>query len=213
MSGGASKTSASSHSDDRSASLCNLGGQDTSRDQAVLSEVIDDAIERAFQENVALVHEDPLNCPCRAGGQEGQRRLGIIVITWRGGETRQHNLARSRKGDGECTVSLDVLIGAVPGCADESEVVLPAQRRGHVFRHRSNTPLSSREPMMTSGATMKNRSQIGRFRSRETRGKRFSSLSNGIILNDSFGWVDIALAPSRSGSRTLGQVDHGASLC
>ena len=73
MSGAASKTSASSHSDDRSAFFCNLGGQDTSRDQAVLSEVIDDAIERAFQENVALVHEDPLNCPCRAGGQEGQR--------------------------------------------------------------------------------------------------------------------------------------------
>src|SRR5271157_4068559 len=113
--------------------FCNLGGQDTSRNQAVLSEVIDDALERAFQEQVAVLQEDPVNGTSRVSGQEGKRWLDIIVVTWRGGETHQYNLARSRKSDGECTLPLDVLIGSVPGCADESEVVLPAQRRGHVL--------------------------------------------------------------------------------
>src|SRR5271157_5657964 len=118
----------------------NLGGQDTSRNLAVLSEVVNDAIERAFQEQVAVLQEDPVNGTGRASGQEGKRWLDIIVVTWRGGETRQNNLARSRKGDGECTLPLDVLIGPVPGCADESEVVLPAQRRGHVFGRQVKCP-------------------------------------------------------------------------
>src|SRR5208337_3119870 len=118
----------------------NLGGQDTSRNQAVLSEVIDDALERAFQEQVAALHEDPVNGTRRAGGQEGKRWLDIIVVPWRGGQTREHNLARSRIGDGKYTLPLDVLIGPVPGCADEPEVVLPAQRRGQVFGRQVKCP-------------------------------------------------------------------------
>ena len=133
MSGAASNTSASSPSEMPQRIFGNLGGQDASRNQAVLSEVIDDAIERAFQEQVAVLQEDPVNGTRRASGQEGKRWLDIIVVTWRRGETRQYNLARSRIGDGECTLPLDVLIGSVPGCADEPEVVLPAQRRGHVL--------------------------------------------------------------------------------
>ena len=67
---------------------------------------------------------------------------------------------------------------------------------------------------MTSGATVKNRPQIGRLGSSETRGTRFSISSNGIVPDDSFGWLDISLAPFRAGSRLLAdQVDHRASLC
>ena len=61
---------------------------------------------------------------------------------------------------------------------------------------------------------MKNRSQIGRFGSSETRGTRFFFSSNGIVPDDSFGWLDISLPPFRAGSRLLAdQVDTAAPLC
>ena len=98
-------------------------------DQAVRAEAVEDAVQRTFQEQITSLDQHPVHLAGGKGRQHQEARLGEVFAPGGRRQARQQHLRGARVTDREDAVPADVVVGGVPGAADEAVVVLPAQ--GH----------------------------------------------------------------------------------
>ncbi len=112
-----------------------VSADDPPADEAVGAEIVQRLQMLALQEQVAVPEKDAVH----TGRFDGREFLddgfaGIVgALAGGGGEAGHHDLPGLGEADRKTLLTLHVVVGGMPGRADETKIIVVAQRHGHVL--------------------------------------------------------------------------------
>lgn len=111
-----------------------IGSYDFAAYQTVVAKPVDSLEVSALEVQVRIANELTIDDLCVEGVEMLQNKFVALSVSWRSRETGEQELARLDETDRKFSSALNIGAGTVAWGANETEVVLPAQRRHHMFR-------------------------------------------------------------------------------